>query len=104
MNYLLNVTQLKFVLLSKQVWIQNKFAVKISEYMCGSRIFLGQMDIIASKGRWVQDQSSITLPRQFNTVDFPVDLGMDLSFRTTRQRSVFHTPKICGGVLFLAMI
>lgn len=66
--------------------------------------FWGQMDIFASKGRWVQDQSSMTLPRQFNTVEFPVDLGMDLSFRTTRQRSVFRTPKIWGAVLFLAMI
>lgn len=42
--------------------------------------FWGQMDIFASKGRWVRDQSSTTLPRQFNTVDFPFDLGMDLSF------------------------
>lgn len=95
MNYLLNVTQFQFVLLSKQV----SLLLRYRNTCVDPEFFWGQMDIIASKGRWVQDQSSTTLPRQFNTVDFPFDLGMDHSFRTTRPRSVFHTHNIWSGVI-----
>lgn len=59
-------------------WIS--LSLRYQNTCADSEFFWGQMDIFASKGRWVQDQSSMTLPYQFNTVEFPVDLGMDLSF------------------------